>query len=397
LQLVEIQWSKFCFELGPFLFWEAFFTFSVVLEVIGKFTHFMPRRVIMSRTYGTIVLVFIIELLAVIASVPQLEAALQLEQREILEKSQQAIDQLIQSTSQFRKVRFEYSTSHGIVPMELSKRDNEAVLIQLPTSKDPTERYKRPILGVNDAYNFELTRNGSELSIASLQFNSNNSEPVQRYLHTWSNIYSKGFLTLPEFIPYADVNLDESEWGFASASPTPGKLGCYSISFNPKKQNHLSSEGIPLKYGQIKSGSITLDPSKNFLPIDATIQYGQVNDSGNLQSWRVEVKWDYTESSDGGFLVSGTEMRYFGDSFEDFEPNREWNYQNNISNVTWHKEIARDEFLISRFGFAEPPNPNNGGSSLPVWLILVGVIVVVFAIGSKVLRKSTLYAEKSKA
>ena len=81
-------------------------------------------------------------------------------------------------------------------------------------------------------------------------------------------------------------------------------------------------------------------------------------------------------------------MRYFGDHFEDFEPNREWNYQNNISNVTWHKEIARDEFLISRFGFAEPPTPNSGGSSFWVWLILAGVVVVILAFGLSVLSKS---------
>ena len=59
----------------------------------------------MSRLSNTIVMICI-DLLLVNASALQLAASPQLEPQEVLEKSQQAIDQLIQATSEFRKVRF---------------------------------------------------------------------------------------------------------------------------------------------------------------------------------------------------------------------------------------------------------------------------------------------------
>jgi hypothetical protein len=293
---------------------------------------------------------------------------------------------MTEDVNAFSKVSFVYSTSHGMVPMELARQGTKMILVQLPSPNESSKRYERPIMAINDIYNFYLERSPTGLSITHLELNSNDPLEYLDYLHMWVNLLSKGFISLPEFIPYADIDFDDQDWGFVHAEQLTDRPDCYMLTFRPTKGSVWTPNGVFLKYDQIKEGKIVVDKSKNFLPVSAYISYSfPGSDQVPPQALHVEVTWNYSDHGKGIFLPAKTEMRYYGDGIENYEPNEDWKYRIQISDINWQKDVLANEFLVSRFGFTEPVVPKK---SLPwIWLIVLASVLLTLVVGMKIFAK----------
>lgn len=272
----------------------------------------------------------------------------------------------------YDRVKYSYKSSNGTVEIEVARDENCCVYIQ----KDEVTT-NRPSVGINDSYSFVVESIDNKYILRDLKI-ANDGEgqvPQGGTAELYSEYLSNGLLLIPDFVMYGDIDWRAPEWGLISVdlSDTPGR---YLITFKPTVNSRPDEHGNLQPYGRIAGGEIEVDPQQNWLPVSGKFDMKM----SEQERYSVKAEWEYGRGADGEVLIKSQTFLTYGEPIPDSDPDPDIRYRASIYNIRFEKGLAPDEFLLSRFGLAEPVVGSDGVAPGLIVLGCAGLAVLFVAV-----------------